>query len=164
MGNDQLAVRGYVTNEIGHLIGMHKYNAAYSHGRRVGYSSMAITMTIAILTACAGPWIFSFLTDCPEIRKLGCAVLWADVLVEYGRSINFFGVNSLRAAGDIYFPVLTGIAVCWTVSVELSYQFGIVLGGGLTALWIALGIDELTRGFIFLHRWKSRRWASKAFV
>lgn len=84
--------------------------------------------------------------------------------MEYGRAINFFGVNCLRAAGDIYFPVLTGIAVCWTVSVGLSYLFGIALGGGLTALWIALGLDELTRGCIFLQRWKSRKWAAKAFV
>lgn len=182
MGNEQLAVRSYVTNiviftfmtalsmsqggsiEIGHLIGEHRFNAAYRLGRRVGHLSMMITMAIAIGTALAGPLIFGFLSDNGEIVRLGCAVLWADVLVEYGRAINFFGVNCLRAAGDIYFPVLTGIAICWTVSVGFSYLFGIALGGGLVALWIALGMDELTRGCIFLYRWKSRKWASKAFV
>lgn len=182
MGNEQLIVRSYVTNiviftymtalamaeggaiEIGHLIGEHRFNAAYRLGRRVGHLSMIVTMAIAFGTALAGPVIFGFLSDNPDVVKLGCAVLWADVLVEYGRAINFFGVDCLRAAGDIYFPVLTGIAICWTVSVGLSYLFGITLGGGLVALWVALGIDELTRGCIFLYRWKSRKWVSKAFV
>ena len=42
-------------------------------------------------------------------------------MLEHGRALNFFGVNALRSAGDIYFPVNVGIIVMWTVQVIGSY-------------------------------------------
>ena len=41
--------------------------------------------------------------------SMGAIVLWVDIMVEVGRAINLFAVNSLRAAGDIYYPVTVGI-------------------------------------------------------
>ncbi len=75
-----------------------------------------------------------------------------------------FGVNALRSAGDIYFPVLVGIIVMWGVQVVGSYVLGIGLGWGLIAMWAVFALDENIRGLIFLHRWNSFRWVGKGFV
>jgi len=104
------------------------------------------------------------LTDNEHIIRMGTIVLWIDIMVEVGRAINFFGVNSLRAAGDIYYPVTIGMIVCWTVAVGGSWVLGIGLNGGLIALWCALILDENIRGLIFIRRWKSRRWTTKSLV
>lgn len=182
MGNAVLATRTYCQNIvmftfvmslalaqagaiiIGHLVGMKKLQGAFILGKRVLRLSIMVSVTLSVTVAIFGPSIFSLLTTNPEIIAMGTAVLWMDVLVENGRAINFFGVNALRSAGDIYYPVTVGIIVCWTVSVGFSYLFGITLGGGLVALWLALSLDENIRGLIFIRRWRSRKWDKKGFI
>lgn len=150
--------------QIGHLVGMRKTSAAYALGKRVLRVTVMVTVFLSFMTALFGQRIFSLLTDNPEVIALGATVLWIDILVENGRAINLFGVNALRSAGDVYYPVLVGIAICWTVSVGLSYLFGITLHGGLAALWCAVFLDENIRGIIFIRRWKSGKWKTKGFV
>lgn len=150
--------------QIGHLVGMKKTNAAYALGKRVLRVTVMVTVFLSFLTALFGHRIFEMLTTNQEVIALGATILWIDILVENGRAINLFGVNALRSAGDVYYPVLIGIAVCWTVSVGLSYLFGIGLHGGLAALWCAVFLDENIRGIIFIRRWKSGRWKTKGFV
>ncbi len=182
MGNAALATRTYCQNIvmftfvlslslaqagaiiIGHLVGMKKQQAAFSLGKRVLRLSIFASVTFSVIVAIFGPGILSMLTTNPEIIAMGTAVLWIDVLVENGRAINFFGVNALRSAGDIYYPVTVGIIVCWTVSVGFSFLFGITLGGGLASLWLALSLDENIRGVIFIRRWRSRKWSKKGFT
>lgn len=182
LGNDELATRTYAHTittfvylfslaaaqggaiVIGHLAGMKKYDAAFALGRRVLRVSVAVTFVLSFITACFGHTIFSVLSDNEHIIRMGSLVLWVDILVEVGRAINLFGVNSLRSAGDIYYPVTVGIIVCWTVAVGGSWLLGIGLHGGLIALWCALILDENIRGLIFIRRWKSRRWTAKSLV
>ena len=182
LGNDELATRTYAHTittfvylfslaaaqggaiVIGHLAGMKKYDAAFALGRRVLRVSVAVTFVLSFITACFGHTIFSMLSDNEHIIRMGSLVLWVDILVEVGRAINLFGVNSLRSAGDIYYPVTVGIIVCWTVAVGGSWLLGIGLHGGLIALWCALILDENIRGLIFIRRWKSRRWTAKSLV
>ena len=95
---------------------------------------------------------------------MGIVILWIDVLLENGRAINIFFVNSLRSAGDIYFCTIVGIIVMWSVSVGLSYYFGLSLGWGLAGMWFAFLLDENIRGIIFVKRWWGKKWMSKAFV
>ena len=82
------------------------------------------------------------LTSDPWIISTGATILWIEVLLENGRALNFFGVNSLRSAGDIYYPVIVGIIVMWDI----------------------FALDENIRGLIFVRRWNSFRWADKSFV
>jgi len=182
MGNAALATRTYCQNivmfgyvfslavaqggaiVIGHLVGMRKTGAAFILGKRILRVVVTASVSFSVLTALFGNLIFSFLTENPQIIAMGTAILWVDVLVETGRAVNFFGVQSLRATGDIYFPVTVGIIVCWTVSVGFSYLFGITLAGGLVALWCAFFLDENIRGFIFIRRWKGMKWTDKSFV
>ena len=95
---------------------------------------------------------------------MGVIILWIDVVLEFGRSVNIFAVNALRSAGDIYFPVLLGIVVMWSVSVGGSYLFGISMGWGLVGMWFAFLLDENIRAAIFIHRWFSLKWTTKGLV
>ncbi len=171
LGNDELATRTY-GQTITTFVFLFSLAAAqggaivigHLTGRRVLRVSVAVTFVLSFTTACLGHTIFSMLTDNEHIIRMGTIVLWIDIMVEVGRAINFFGVNSLRAAGDIYYPVTVGIIVCWTVAVGGSWLLGIGLNGGLIALWCALILDENIRGLIFIRRWKSRRWTTKSLV
>lgn len=182
ISNQALATRTYVVNIvmftyifalalaqggailIGHLVGMRKINAAYTIGKRVMRLGTAMSVTLSLITAVFGRHIMSLLTSDPWIIETGAAILWVEVALEHGRALNFFGVNSLRSAGDIYFPVLVGIIVMWAVQVIGSYLLGITLGWGLIAMWAIFALDENIRGFIFVRRWNSFKWVGKAFL
>ena len=149
---------------IGHLVGMKKINAAYTIGKRIMRLCTTTSVTLALLTAVFGKHILGMLTTDPWIISTGAAILWIEVLLENGRALNLFGVNSLRSAGDIYFPVLVGIVVMWGVQVVGSYILGISFGWGLIAMWGVFALDENIRGYIFLRRWNSFRWVGKSFL
>ena len=182
ISNQALATRSYIVNIvmftyifalsiaqggailIGHLVGKKKINAAYTIGKRIMRLGTATSVTLALLTAIFGKHILGMLTSDPWIISTGATILWVEVLLENGRALNFFGVNSLRSAGDIYFPVLVGIVVMWGVQVVGSYLLGISLGWGLVAMWIVFALDENIRGFIFIRRWNSFKWVGKGFL
>ena len=182
ISNQALATRSYIVNIvmftyifalsiaqggailIGHLVGMKKINAAYTIGKRIMRLGTATSVTLALLTAIFGKHILGMLTSDPWIISTGATILWVEVLLENGRALNFFGVNSLRSAGDIYFPVLVGIVVMWGVQVVGSYLLGISLGWGLVAMWIVFALAENIRGFIFIRRWNSFKWVGKGFL
>ncbi len=182
ISNQALATRSYVTNIvmftfifaisiaqggailIGHLVGMKKIQAAYTIGKRIMRMGVAMSVSLSLLTAIFGKQILSMLTSDPWIITTGASILWVEVLLEHGRALNFFGVNTLRSTGDIYFPVNVGICVMWTVQVIGSYVLGISLGWGLVAMWAIFALDENIRGLIFVHRWNSFKWAGKGFV
>ena len=182
ISNQALAARSYVVNIvmftfifalsiaqggailIGQLVGQKKIQAAYAIGKRVMRLGATVSVTLSLLTAIFGKHILGMLTSDPWIISTGAAILWIEVLLENGRALNFFGVNSLRSAGDIYFPVIIGIIVMWGIQVVGSYILGISLGWGLIAMWAVFALDENIRGFIFIRRWNSFKWVGKSFV
>lgn len=182
ISNQALATRTYIVNIvmftyifalsiaqggailIGHLVGMKKINGAYAIGKRIMRLCTATSVTLSLMTAVFGKHILSMLTSDPWIISTGATILWVEILLENGRALNLFGVNSLRSAGDIYFPVLVGIVVMWGVQVVGSYILGISLGWGLVAMWVVFALDENIRGYIFLRRWNSFKWVGKSFL
>ena len=182
ISNEALTTRAYVMNlvmfthlltlaigqggaiVIGHLIGERRTRAAFILGKYGIKISVLLSVSFSIVLASCGRFVFPLLTDNPEIINMGLIILWIGVLLEAGRALNIFLVNSLRSTGDIYFPSIIGVLVMWTVSVGFSYLFGIAFGWGLIGMWIAYVFDENIRGLIFVRRWYSFKWAKKGFT
>lgn len=182
LGNEALATRTYVVNIvmfvylfaiamaqggaicIGHLVGEKKIRAAYLLGKYVMRISILVSLVLSCIWALMGHTLFSWLTDNPEIIRLGTIVLFVDVILEVGRAINIYATNALRSAGDVNYPFYVGFVVQWSVAVGFGYLFGIHWGWGLVGMWCAFLMDENLRGIIFVQRWNSMKWAKKGFV
>lgn len=182
VGNDELTTFTYITNisiiafvfcicmalagaiSIGHLVGEHKPHAAYVLGKWILKWSIYITLTFSTLFAVFGKQIFGALTDNEFIISLGCTIMFINVIREFGRVINIYATNVLRATGDVMFPFYLGVIVQWSAGVFCGWLFSIVLGWGLIGMWLAFILDENIRGAVFIWRWRSMKWAKKAFV
>lgn len=182
LGNDELTTRTYVVNivmfvylfcicmaqggaiSIGHLVGEHKPKAAYILGKYVLKLSILVGFSISVATAFMGDRIFPLLTENMHVIELGCTILFCDVLLEIGRTINIYATTVLRATGDIYFPFYLGVVIQWGVGVVFAYLFGLQWHWGLIGMWLAFALDENIRGVVFIWRWRSMKWAKKAFV
>lgn len=149
---------------IGHFVGMGKIRAAFLLGKYVMKKSVGFTLLFSFLLALSGSYIFPMLTHNPEIIRLGCTILWIDVVLEVGRPINIFATNALRAAGDVNYPFYVGLIVMWSVAVLGGYLVGVLAGLGIIGMWAAFAVDENLRGIVFVRRWYSMKWSTKSFV
>lgn len=149
---------------IGHLVGDGKTYASYRLGWYGLRLAIMITMCLSVLLACVGRPVMGLLTDNLEIIQLGATILLVDIAVEIGKVSNIYYTNVLRGAGDVNFPFYVGIVFQWLVGVLFGWLFGIVFGWGLVGMWWAFFLDESVRGLIFVFRWRSQRWANRAFV
>jgi Na+-driven multidrug efflux pump len=84
--------------------------------------------------------------------------MWIEIALEIGRAINITLVRALQTSGDVFFPTILAVIFCWAVAVVGSYVFGVVFKMGIVGVWIAMSIDELCRGFIFIIRLKKGKW------
>ena len=127
---------------------------------------LAITSSIAIslIQASLSPIIFSFFTKDQEVIKLCTYIMWIEVALEIGRAINITLVRALQTSGDVFFPTILAIIFCWSVAVVGSYIFGVVFKLGIVGVWIAMTIDELCRGAIFIIRLKRGKWKTLKLV
>jgi len=182
LSNEALTTKAYVQNIImfaflfavaigqgteilvGHLVGENKKEKAYKTCLKSLKVAMTLSVVMASVFAVFRTSLLSIFTDNPNIIAVGGTIILIDVLLEPGRAFNLVVINSLRAAGDVRFPVYMGIMSMWGVSVVLSYFFGIYLGLGLIGMWVAFAIDEWLRGLLMLWRWRSRKWESMSFV
>lgn len=102
--------------------------------------------------------IMDLFTNDTAIITMGAAVILSDFVLELGRSRNLVLVNSLRAAGDVRFPLYIGLFSMWFFSVGVSWVLGIALNWGLVGIWIGLGLDECFRALLMQIRWNKGRW------
>ena len=182
LGNEALAARMYVVNvvmfvylftiamaqggaiSIGHLVGMKRIRGAYLLGKYVMRLSVLVSVTLSCIWALMGKTMFGWLTDNPEIIRMGVMVLYVDIILEIGKAINIYATNALRATGDVNYPFYVGVVMQWGVAVGCGYLFGLHWGWGLVGMWFAFLLDENIRGVIFVRRWNSMKWAKKGFV
>ena len=114
-----------------------------------------------MLTALLGSTIMRLLTDNPGIIHTAVLILFLDIPLEFGRPVNILAGFMLRSASDAGYVFRVGVAIMWTVSVGLSYLFGITLGWGLAGMWAAFILDENIRALLLGRRWRGRKWALK---
>ncbi|MBK1812591.1 MATE family efflux transporter [Clostridium sp. YIM B02505] len=182
LGNEALTTKAYVQNIvmfaylfsiaigqgteilIGHLVGAEENDKAYKTCIHSLKLALKISFGIGIIFAILRNQALGIFTSNPKILAVGGVILIIDAFLEPGRSFNLVVINSLRASGDVKFPVYMGIFSMWGVSVTLSYLLGIKLGLGLAGMWIAFACDEWFRGILMLWRWRTRKWETMAFV
>lgn len=123
-----------------------------------------VSLSIALATAIMGHSIMELLTSNPEIIRLGAILLIIDIVLEVGRAVNIFAVNSLLATGDAIYPCTIGVIFMWGIATAMGYLFGITWGWGIIGMWIAFTLDENIRAFFFVKRWYSKKWEKKGFV
>lgn len=149
---------------IGHMIGKKQIDDAYKRCLKSLKLSVFISLGSAILFSIFSESLFKIFTSNQDIISIGSILIVLTIILEPGRSFNLVIISSLRAAGDVKFPVYMGILSMWGISVTLSYLLGIHFGLGLVGIWIAFIADEWLRGLLMLWRWRTRIWVTKSFV
>ncbi|NKF51414.1 MATE family efflux transporter [Shewanella sp. WXL01] len=155
-----------IGNEImvGHLIGAKRFNCAEKQMYRALKIGLALTTLVAALAAWLGGGLVALFIDDNDILLMVGQLFLLTLVMEPGRTFNLIVINALRASGDARFPFFMGLFSMWCIAVPGAYFFGVYLDMGLVGIWIALAIDEWTRGLAMLLRWRTGLWRSKSLI
>jgi putative MATE family efflux protein len=72
--------------------------------------------------------------------------------------------NALKAAGDARYVMIVAASTMWFIRVCLAFDLAFPLGFGPAAVYVAMGVDFLFRGFFFTKRWLSNKWIEKKVI
>ena len=145
---------------IGHLAGAGKLREADALLRGALRLALGLSVIATVMCALMGPWTLRGFSNDADILREALLLLWLTVLLEPGRTFNLVVINALRACGDARYPVMAGIASMVLILAGGSWLFAVVLGWGLTGIWIAYIADEWCRGILMWMRWRSRAWVA----
>ncbi|BAB06655.1 MATE family efflux transporter [Halalkalibacterium halodurans] len=149
---------------IGHQVGAKQIQAAYVRCFRSLWIAMTVSVSMAVVFFAFSTPLLGIFTDNPDILSLGTTLLLLTIILEPGRACNLVVISSLRAAGDVKFPVYLAIVSMWGIAVPIAYLLGLPLGLGLIGVWIAFIADEWFRGLLMIWRWRKGKWQEMSFV
>ena len=128
--------------------------------RQFGYLSvglgMAIMSVMGVLMFIFAPQIMEFITPVEAISHLGAEILrieaWAEPM--FAAAIVAYGV--FIGVGNTTVPAIMNFGSIWAVRVPLSWYLSLSLG--LVGVWIAMCVELMFRGIIFLWRLFFTKW------
>jgi Na+-driven multidrug efflux pump len=147
---------------IGHLVGAGRFEEAYHRLLASLRTGLLVVTAVVLVLAAFAPYLFRGFTHDAAIVSGGVLLLRIAIVLEPGRVFNVIIISSLRATGDVGFPIQMAVLSMWCVWVPLAWFLGLKLGMGLPGVWIAMLTDEWLRGLLMYRRWKSRRWMAYA--
>lgn len=155
---------------VGHDVGKENYVEA----KRKTYSSylicFPILFSLIILLNIFGKDLIYLIVrnaknyDPEEIVSAAVMILPWMFLYETGRCINLIFINSLKAAGDVIFPLIGAIVCMFLFSSFGSWLLGIYLHLGFLGVFLAQALDECARAVMMIARWQSDRWMNRSIV
>ncbi|MDR0600383.1 MAG: MATE family efflux transporter [Treponema sp.] len=109
--------------------------------------------------------VIGFFHLSPEAFRLAKSFLRVHcVSMAVGWTFSFALPNALRAAGDARYVMIAAAVSMFAVRVSFSYLITFTLGAGPLGVWIAMGLDFLSRGGCYLHRWLGGKWREKRVI
>ena len=117
---------------------------------------MAVMSVMGIAMWIASPLIMEMMTPVKEISELGIEILrieaWAEPM--FAAAIVTYGV--FIGVGSTTLPAVMNFASIWIVRLPLAWILARTMG--LRGVWIAMCLELIFRGSIFLIRLWRRRW------
>ncbi|MBO5175870.1 MAG: MATE family efflux transporter [Lachnospiraceae bacterium] len=148
----------------GHLVGAGREEAADKRVMKTLRTALPVAVCIATINCLICPVTLKIFNCDAETMVLVRQILMVAILIEIGRTTNLVIIGSMKAAGDVLFPVFIGMAVMWGVGITVGYSCGVLFSLGVAGVFMGTAADECTRGVIALLRWRQGKWKGKAVV
>ena len=148
----------------GHLVGAGREAAADKRVMKTLKTALPVAISIATINCLICPFTLRLFNCDAATLVLVRQILMVGIMIEIGRTTNLVVIGSMKAAGDVLFPVFIGMAVMWGVGVTVGYSAGVLFSLGVAGVFMGTAADECVRGAIALIRWRKGFWKGKTVV
>ena len=150
------------TTLVSQSIGAKKKDDAKNFGKlanRLGFCAMIFVGIL--LFVLAEPLIRLFTRD-ESVIPLAAAMLRIVAIAQPLNASCSILSGALRGAADVKSPFFIGIFGMWGLRIPLALLFVFVFHWGLHGYWIAMVIDNMTKGALSILRFKQGKWMKNA--
>jgi len=144
------------TTLIGQCVGAGRKLLAKSFAKITMWSGAIALAVMAVLMYITAEWTMGLMTPNQEIVTLGAKILRIEAIAE-----PFFGIAAVCygifvGAGNSIMPNILNMSSMWLIRIPLAMY--LVQSLGLTGAWIAMCIELIIRGILFLMYLRSPKW------
>ena len=146
------------TTLVSQSIGADKKDDAMNFGKianRLGFCAMIFVGVLLFLLA--EPLIRLFTRD-ESVIPLAAAMLRIVAIAQPLNASYSILSGALRGAADVKSPFFIGVFGMWGLRVPLALLFVFVFHWGLHGYWIAMIIDNMTKGALTIFRFRQGKW------
>lgn len=144
------------TTLVGQSMGAGRRDLCYSFARMTVFSGMIVMAVMGVVMFVTAPQLMALMTPVQAICDLGADCLRIEAFAEpmFGASIIAYSV--CVGAGDTLRPAAINLCSMWLVRLTLAAL--LANDYGLRGVWIAMAIELVFRGTIFLIHLLRGRW------
>ena len=145
----------------GRLIGAQKYDEAQERIKKL-WKYLAITnIFFGVLQFALHKQLMGLFTDDPKVIAMSTPLFLFEIFINLSRTLNHCFNSANRSAGYVFWTAIVAVISLWFIYVGCGYIFCNVIGLGITGVWLAMLIDETTRGSFSAFVWLTKRWQKK---
>lgn len=147
---------------IGQCVGAGEYKQARQYTKSLIKLNYIILAGLSVLLSLlAGPLV-SIYNLSPEAASIAEQLILVHSVAMLIWPVSFALPNTLRAATDVKFTMLTSIFSMWAFRIGMSYVLVLVCGWGVMGVWVAMFIDWAFRAALFAWRFHSGKWIARS--
>lgn len=148
------------TTLVGQTLGADRKDLCKSFAHMTVGLGMVVMGLMGVVTLIFAPNMMNILSSVDGIQELGTTCLRIEAFVEpfYAASIVTYRV--FVGTGDTKKPVIMNVSTIWFVRLTLAYVLS--KDYGLEGVWIAMAIELVLRGVLFLIRLYQGTWMRKS--
>lgn len=149
---------------LGYLFGAGRFDTVRKRVWVADAIAVVLTTVTSVIIYCNADALFGIFTMDPSIHEMGRQVLFIEMFLSVGRSLNIVMVKALIALGDTRTPVTANVVSSWIFAVAGGYLLGIGWGWGIVGIWVAMCVDEWLRAGYLLAVFAHGGWRRRASV
>lgn len=140
-------------------VGAGEYKQARYYTRKLVLIAMGCITVLSVVFIVFSPQLVSIYQASEETAELAVKVLrWHAIMAIFFWAPSFTVPNTLRAAGDVIWPMVIAIGSMWTFRIGTAYIFSYFFDLGLLGVWIAMTIDWAFRAICYMIRYRGTKW------
>lgn len=149
------------TTLVGQSMGAGRMDLCRSFARMTVFTGMIVMAFMGLVMFVLAPEMMGLMTPVEEIRTLGAQCLRIEAFAEPGFAAAIVTYCVCVGAGDTIKPAIINLASMWLVRLTLAYA--LAPHYGLRGVWIAMAVELLLRGILFLVRLFRGKWMKASF-
>jgi putative MATE family efflux protein len=146
---------------VGQSLGMRDPTRAKAVGWAATRMAALWTSTAGVAFALLPAFFIGLFTSSPDVVIAGVGAMVVVGIAQPAQAIIFTIGGALRGAGDTRYTLALTILNWFVVRFPLAVFLGIVLGWGLTGVWLAVAIDYAVRATLMARRFAGGAWAKR---
>lgn len=149
---------------VGWRIGANRIDECNRGTRKTAVLAVLIGAGSATVFALLGQPLIGLFTDDPAMVRLVCSLLFIDIGLEVGRSLNLVYGWALKTSGDAVYPMIIAVVFAFLCAAGGTWLFGIRLEWLAVGAYVAMALDECVRAIFMALRWKSGKWMAHCLI